>query len=93
MEENLQEHKAEPCSDKCKECKDFKLETLYSVLDGEASVETTEQLRAHIAKCYPCLQHYDLEVAIRQILQEKIEKKCVPDDVIQEIKNKIGTLV
>lgn len=76
---------SQPCNCCC-------METLYTILDGEANEEQTLQLIGHIEKCLPCYQQYDLEVSIRELLQNRLEKKCPPKDLLEAIRAKIAMM-
>lgn len=69
----------------CQRC----LELLQLITDGEASLEEERQFRKHIDECLPCFETYNLEQSIKQMLRSKLEKKQVPEDLIQSIKEKI----
>ncbi|MDX1904893.1 MAG: anti-sigma factor [Thermonemataceae bacterium] len=77
------EENTKPCNCCC-------IETLYTILDGEACEQQSQELMAHIEKCLPCYQQYDLEVAIREVLKTHLQKKEVPQDLIESIKMKIS---
>jgi anti-sigma factor (TIGR02949 family) len=69
------------------------MRAIQMILDNEATYEQLEHFNQHIDKCLPCIENYNLEVTIRQILSDKIERKTVPTDVIDAIKVKINTSV
>ena len=69
----------------CQRC----LELLEMITDGEASPEEEKQFRKHIDECLPCYESFNLEQSIKEMLQTKLEKKPVPDDLIKSIKQKI----
>ena len=69
----------------CQEC----LELLELITDGEASPEEEKQFHKHIDECLPCFETYNLEESIKEMLRTKLEKKQVPEDLIQSIKQKI----
>ena len=69
----------------CQEC----LNLLELITDGEASPEEVKQFRKHIDDCLPCFETYNLEESIKEMLRTKLEKKQVPEDLIQSIKQKI----
>ncbi len=69
----------------CQRC----IELLELITDGEASLEEEQQFRKHIDECLPCYETFNLEKSIKEMLQTKLEKKQVPDDLIQSIKKKI----
>jgi anti-sigma factor (TIGR02949 family) len=69
------------------------LKALQLILDGEATPEQLAHFNAHIDTCLPCIEGYNLEVTVRQLLCDKIEKKTVPTEVIEAIKVKINESV
>ena len=76
--------KSEDFSD-CDRC----LEVLQLILDGEADQEQQLYFSQHIKNCVPCLDHYHLDQEIKNLIKQKIEKKSVPSDLIESIRNKI----
>jgi anti-sigma factor (TIGR02949 family) len=77
------------------ECKNRKecLKALQLILDDQASVEQVEHFKQNIDKCLPCIENYNLEITVRQMLCDKIQKKEVPTDLIDSIKAKITETV
>ncbi len=69
------------------------MKAIQLILDGEASKEQLEHFNHNIDKCLPCIQKYNLEKTIRETLRCKLEKKCVPNDLIASIKTKIDEAV
>ncbi len=69
----------------CKKC----LELLELITDNEASSEEEKRFREHINACLPCYESFNLEKSIKEMLQTKLEKKQVPEDLIESIKLKI----
>jgi len=69
----------------CQRC----LELLQLITDGEASPEEEKQFRTHVDECLPCYEAFNLEQSIKEMLQTKLEKKQVPEDLIRMIKRKI----
>jgi anti-sigma factor (TIGR02949 family) len=69
------------------------MRAIQMILDNEASYEQLEHFKQNIDKCLPCIENYNLEVTIRQILCDKIKRKEVPNDVIDAIKLKINSPV
>jgi anti-sigma factor (TIGR02949 family) len=69
------------------------MRAIQMILDNEATYEQLEHFKQNIDKCLPCIENYNLEVTIRQILCDKIERKTVPTDVIDAIKVKINAPV
>lgn len=69
----------------CEKC----LELLELIMDGEASPEEEAQFHKHIKDCLPCYESYNLETSIKTLIQTKLEKKQVPEDLIARIRSKI----
>jgi hypothetical protein len=69
------------------------MRAIQMILDNEASYEQLEHFNQNIDRCLPCIENYNLEVTIRQILADKIERKTVPAGVIDAIKVKIDQSV
>lgn len=44
------------------------LRDLYEYLDGEMTEERCEHIRVHIEDCAPCLDAFDFEVELRQLV-------------------------
>jgi anti-sigma factor (TIGR02949 family) len=84
--------KKENSTEMCQESKKC-MEILELLLDGEADSEQEVFFRDHIERCMPCYQHYNLEKTIKELLKTKIEKKPVPNDLVDSIKLKIKETV
>ncbi len=69
----------------CKGC----IELLELITDDEASPNEIKHFQKHINECLPCYEAYNLEKSIKEMLQTKLKRKQVPDDLIQSIKLKI----
>ena len=69
----------------CKGC----IELLELITDDEASPKEIKHFQKHINECLPCYEAYNLEKSIKEMLQTKLKRKQVPDDLIQSIKLKI----
>jgi anti-sigma factor (TIGR02949 family) len=65
------------------------MKAIQLILDGEASKEQLEHFNQNIDHCLPCIQKYNLEKVIRDTLRCKLEKKCVPTDLVASIKTKL----
>ena len=49
---------------------------MYEFLDNELDEATSDDIRAHLAACEPCLHRYDVEQAVRTVL-----RKCCTSEV------------
>lgn len=73
---------------KCPE-KEKCIEILSLVIDGEANSEQKVYVKNHIEDCMPCNEEYEVEKAIRVLLQEKCTHMA-PNDLLESIKTKIN---
>jgi mycothiol system anti-sigma-R factor len=60
------------------------------LVDGEATEEQLVKLRQNMEVCRPCIEMYHLEKEVKALLQERMEKKCCPDQLIATIKTRIS---
>jgi len=65
------------------------MKLLELVMDGEATPEEEKHFHKHINDCLPCFETFNMEQSIKEMLQTKLEKKQVPEDLINSIKQKI----
>ena len=66
------------------------LEVLEVILDDESTPEEEREYFEHIQKCWTCYKNYNLETAIRELIRTKIERKQVPADLAEKIRNEIS---
>lgn len=76
---------SEDCHDKGK-C----LKILYLILDNEATAEEQAFMEEHLDCCMPCLQRFELEKEIKELLKKKLAHKEVPQDLVTTIRDKIS---
>lgn len=69
------------------------IDMLNLIIDGQASESQMEEFKLHMEECGPCYQTHELEMAIKQTLQSKLDKKPVPPGLIDIIKSKIRETV
>lgn len=79
-------------NDEQSECEKF-LGLVQLFLDDEASSSQASYINDHIDKCAPCLKHLSVEKELRELIKQKIERKEVPQELIQAIETKIKALV
>lgn len=51
------------------------LDRVYAFLDHEVDTATGDEIRAHLSECEPCLDHYDVEQAVKSLV-----KRCCGND-------------
>lgn len=65
------------------DCNDA-LRELYEFLDGELTAERRELIREHVERCNPCLEAFDFEVELKQVIAAKCRVEC-PDELRERI--------
>lgn len=66
------------------DCRDV-LDKVYEYLDGELTPRDVEAIRVHLDECGPCLEEYDLDKAIKQL----VAKHCGCDPVPSDLRSKV----
>lgn len=82
---NLESVKKEKC-----ENHEACLKMIQAVLDGSASETEINHFKENLESCLPCIENYELEKSIKSSLQDKLEKKCCPNSIVNQLKVKIG---
>lgn len=65
------------------------MEMLQVILDGQASTEQRDYFKMHMDHCMPCFRNYELDMAIKQLLQTKCCGEA-PEGLREQIKSKIA---
>lgn len=65
------------------------LRILNLVLDGEANDEEKEIFKSHLQNCMPYYEIYNVDQAIRDLLQKNCKDKQLPPEIKEEIKSRI----
>ncbi|GEM_PF-629757 len=65
------------------EC-DGVLERIYAVLDGEVSAGEIAEIHAHLEACPPCLDEYEVEVALKALV-----RRCCVEQAPVELRERI----
>lgn len=60
------------------------------MLDEESSDEERAYVEKHIGVCSKCFKNYEIEQAVREVIQNKVEEKEVPPALVDEILERIG---
>ena len=61
------------------------LDQLYAYLDGELGAPDCDKIAQHLDECGPCLQEYDLDEVVKQL----VHKHCGHDLVPGELRAKV----
>lgn len=67
---------------------------IQKVIDGQASEDELSLYNDVISKCSncKCKQYCEQELAIKNLLQTKLDRKRVPLDIIEKIKTRINKI-
>lgn len=60
------------------------LDQVYEYLDGELSESDLVQIRQHLDDCSPCLQQYDLDVALKALV-----RRCCQETAPADLRDRI----
>lgn len=66
------------------------MKMVQKVVDGQATDEEIATLKANMKTCTPCENGYALETCLKETIQLRLDKKCVPMSLIDCIKKSIG---
>ena len=77
---------AEPTKDECLET----LHRVYEFLDDELDTATGDTIRAHLAACEPCMDHYDVELAIKTLVHRSCGGDLAPDTLRAKVIVQLG---
>ncbi len=85
---DLEKEGASACDDQCLEA----LRELYSFLDGELTEERRGAIRGHLDECGGCVEAFDFEVELRQVVSRCCRETEVPQDLRLRIAEAIESL-
>ena len=66
------------------------MKLVQKIVDGQATEFEIEQFKKNYDTCTPCEKAFALDTCLKEAIQLKIDKKCVPMSLIECIKQKIG---
>jgi anti-sigma factor (TIGR02949 family) len=72
----------------CIELEKF-LDFLHLMLDKEASTDQIQYLDDHLEKCMSCLEKYQVEKELRQLIKSSLAERTVPVELANEIRKKV----
>jgi mycothiol system anti-sigma-R factor len=61
------------------------LERVYQFLDHELDTASSDQIREHLAQCEPCLDRYDVEQAVKTL----VNRSCGGDKAPSHLRSKV----
>lgn len=69
------------------------VERIPLYLDGEMSEFEVPIFLEHVEHCHKCLEKYEIEKSFKEVIRQKCERKCVNQQLVSNIKNKISILL
>ncbi len=62
---------------------------VWTLLDGECTPESREQLRRHLEACPGCFKHYGLEERIKSLIADKCSGERAPEGFKERLRLEI----
>jgi len=66
------------------------IEMLQVILDGEATPDQKAYFKEHMDLCMPCFKGYELDMAIKQLVQSKCCGGDAPADLVEQIRAQVS---
>jgi hypothetical protein len=66
------------------------LKFIQMVLDKAGTDQDLNRLRLNLENCKPCIQMFHLEQEVKDLLQNRMEKRCCPEKIIDNIRTRIA---
>lgn len=63
---------------------------VWTLLDGECTVETRDKLRQHLEECPTCLRHYGIEEKIKKLIAVKCSGERAPEGLRERLRIQIS---
>ena len=70
-----------PTNDECWQT----LQRVYEFLDHELDDASSDEIREHLAACEPCLEEFDVELAVKTL----VSRCCGGDQAPEHLKTKV----
>ncbi|HLT62603.1 MAG TPA: mycothiol system anti-sigma-R factor [Microlunatus sp.] len=68
------------------------LARVYEFLDHELDDASGDAIRKHLAACEPCLEHFDLEQAVKTLVSRCCGNDKAPEQLREKVLRKISEL-
>ena len=65
------------------------LEQMYLFLDAELDGASKRKIQEHLDECGPCLQHFDLERVVKQLVVRSCANSHAPDELRSRVLTRI----
>ena len=77
----------EPSNDECWHT----LQRVYEFLDHELDEASGDEIRRHLAACEPCLEKFDVELAVKTLVSRSCGGDRAPEHLRAKVKLQITT--
>jgi anti-sigma factor (TIGR02949 family) len=77
----MSEHTSAGSYDHCEHV----LERMYEFLDHEIDTASGEAIRHHLAACEPCMDQFDVELAVRTLVRRCCRGEVAPSELRSKI--------
>lgn len=62
------------------------LDRMYAFLDSELPEADSDQIRQHLVDCEPCLDQFDIEQTMRQLVGRCCRSETAPPSLIEKVR-------
>jgi mycothiol system anti-sigma-R factor len=62
---------------------------LQLLVDDELSDEKIAEIRNHLENCTGCIEKFEAEMMFKQVLHDKICKKCAPGAWLEDVRSRV----
>jgi anti-sigma factor (TIGR02949 family) len=77
----MNEHASTDSYDHCEQV----VERMYEFLDHEIDTATGDAIRHHLAACEPCMDRFDVELAVRTLVRRRCGGEVAPSQLRSKI--------
>jgi anti-sigma factor (TIGR02949 family) len=77
----MNEHASTDSYDHCEQV----VERMYEFLDHEIDTATGDAIRHHLAACEPCMDRFDVELAVRTLVRRRCGGEIAPSQLRSKI--------
>jgi mycothiol system anti-sigma-R factor len=63
---------------------------VWTLLDGECTIETRDKLRHHLDECPTCLRHYGVEERVKNLVANKCSGERAPESLVARLRIEIS---
>ena len=63
---------------------------VWTLLDGECTIETRDKLRHHLEECPTCLHQYGVEERVKKMIANKCSGERAPESLVARLRVEIS---